>query len=170
MKKREVRLYNMIIPVWLLWMFLPLFPWVLPVTLLGNLLIDTAVLFCALLFLKCKDKGRLLKRLWWRVWLRGFAADAIGVAWLLLALILYEAGGRDAFWIPWLVPVMYNPFAHPAAFLWTLAAVVLSGVCIYRFDRKAFQETPGLTPREAHIVALSLAIVTAPWTFFIPVW
>ena len=80
MKKREVRLYNMIIPVWLLWMFFPLFPWVLPVTLLGNLLIDTAVLFCALLFLKCKDKGRLLKRLWWRVWLRGFAADAIVVA------------------------------------------------------------------------------------------
>ena len=77
MKKREVRLYNMIIPVWLLWMFFPLFPWVLPVTLLGNLLIDTAVLFCALLFLKCKDKGRLLKRLWWRVWLRGFAADCI---------------------------------------------------------------------------------------------
>ena len=65
---------------------------------------------------------------------------------------------------------MYNPFAHPAAFLWTLAAVVLSGVCIYRFDRKVFQETPGMTPREAHIVALSLAIVTAPWTFFIPVW
>ena len=60
---------------------------------------------------------------------------------------------------------------HPyLAILAAMAAGVLSGVCIYRFDRKAFQETPGLTPREAHIVALSLAIVTAPWTFFIPVW
>ena len=65
---------------------------------------------------------------------------------------------------------MYDPFEHPAAFLWTLVAVVLSGVCIYFFDRKVLNETEGLTPREAHWIALFLAIVTAPWTFFIPVW
>lgn len=161
MKTREMRLYNMILPVWLLWIF----PQVWLVILPGNLLVDVLVVFFALLALKRKDKGRLLKRLWWRVWLRGFAADAIGVAWLLLVLILY-----DAFRMTWLGPVMYDPFAHPAAFLWTLAAVALSGVCIYFFDRKVLHETDGLTSREVHRIALSLAIVTAPWTFFIPAW
>lgn len=161
MKTREMRLYNMILPVWLLWIF----PQVWLVILPGNLLVDVLVVFFVLLALKRKDKGRLLKRLWWRVWLRGFAADAIGVAWLLLALILY-----DAFRMTWLGPVMYDPFAHPAAFLWTLAAVALSGVCIYFFDRKVLHETDGLTSRETHRIALSLAIVTAPWTFFIPAW
>lgn len=161
MKTREMRLYNMILPVWLLWIF----PQVWLVILPGNLLVDVLVVFFALLALKRKDKGRLLKRLWWRVWLRGFAADAIGVAWLLLVLILY-----DAFKMTWLGPVMYDPFAHPAAFLWTLAAVALSGVCIYFFDRKVLHETDGLTSRETHRIALSLAIVTAPWTFFIPAW
>lgn len=169
MRRREIRLYNMIIPVWLLWMFAPLFPWVLPVTLLGNLLIDTAVLFCTLLALGRRDKRRVMKRMWWRIWWRGFAADAAGVGWLLATLTLYEMGGRDAFWLPWLGPVMYNPFAHPIAFLWTLAAVAISGVCIYFFDRKILRETPALTDREAHVIALALAVVTAPWTFFIPV-
>lgn len=93
----------------------------------------------------------------------------MGVGWLLAALTLYEMGGRDAFWLPWLGPVMYNPFAHPIAFLWTLAAVAISGVCIYFFDRKILRETPALTDREAHVIALALAVVTAPWTFFIPV-
>lgn len=41
--------------------------------------------------------------------------------------------------------------------------------CIYHFDRKVLRETERVTPWEAHIIALSLAIVTAPWTFFIPV-
>ena len=166
MKDCEVRLYNAIFPVWLLWL---LFPWMWLVILPGNLLIDVLVVFIALLALKRQDKGRLMKRLWWRVWLRGFAADAIGVGWLLLALVLYEAGGRDAFWLSWLGPVMYNPFVHPVAFLWTAAAVAISGVCIYFFDRQALRETSGLTERESHIIALALAIVTAPWTFFIPV-
>lgn len=161
MKTREVRLYNMLLPVWLLWIF----PQVWLVILPGNLLIDVLVVFFALLALKRTDKSRLLRRLWWRVWLRGFAADAVGVAWLLLALILH-----DAFRMTWLRPVLYDPFAHPVAFLWMLAAVALSGVCIYFFDRKVLREAPGLTPREAHVIALALAIVTAPWTFFIPAW
>ena len=84
MEKREIRLYNMILPLWLLWIF----PQVWLILLPGNLLIDTEVLLCALLALRRPDKGRLMKRLWWRIWWRGFAADAAGVAWLLLALIL----------------------------------------------------------------------------------
>lgn len=166
---RETRLYNAVIPLWLLWMFPTLFPWVLPVTLLGNLLIDGAVLFCALLALGRRDKGRLMRYLWWRVWWRGFAADAAGVAWLLLALILWEmnVGRRRAFWQKWLEGVMGDPFSHPVAFLWTLAAVAIAGVCIYYLDKKPMRAA-GLTDREAHRAALALAIVTAPWTFFLP--
>ena len=167
MRRSEIRLYNMIIPVWLLWMFLPLFPWVLPVTLLGNLLIDTAVLFCTLLALGRRDKRRVMKRMWWRIWLRGFAGDAAGVGWLLL-------GAFSAVWIPdsgWAEAVnhvMYDPLGHPAAFLWTLVGVVLSGVCIYAMDRVTLEWEGDLTDREARTAALTLAIVTAPWTFFIP--
>ena len=110
MEKREIRLYNMILPLWLLWIFPHVWLLILP----GNLLIDTEVLLCALLALRRPDKGRLMKRLWWRIWWRGFAADAAGVAWLLLALILWDmnVGRRRAFWQKWLEGVMGDPFSH----------------------------------------------------------
>ena len=161
MEKREIRLYNMILPLWLLWIFPQVWFLLLP----GNLLIDTEVLLCALLALRRPDKGRLMKRLWWR----GFAADAAGVAWLLLALILWDMNvcRRRAFWQKWLEGVMGDPFSHPVAFLWTLAAVAIAGVCIYYLDKKPMRAA-GLTDREAHRAALALAIVTAPWAFLIP--
>ena len=169
MMKREVRVYNMIIPLWLLWLFPPLFPWVLPVILLGNLAIDTAVLSLALKAMRRTDREQLMEHLWWRIWWRGFAADAAGMAWLFLALILWEMsfGHRPTFWQKWLGFVMGDPFGHPVALLWTLTAVAIAGVCIYRLDRKALRSA-GLTGREAHRAALALAIITAPWTFLIP--
>ena len=165
MEKREIRLYNMILPLWLLWIFPQVWFLLLP----GNLLIDTEVLLCALLALRRPDKGRLMKRLWWRIGWRGFAADAAGVAWLLLTLILWDmnVGRRRAFWQKWLEGVMGDPFSHPVAFLWTLAAVAIAGVCIYYLDKKPMRAA-GLTDREAHRAALALAIVTAPWAFLIP--
>lgn len=165
MEKREIRLYNMILPLWLLWIFPQMWLLLLP----GNLLIDTEVLLCALLALRRPDKGRLMKRLWCRIWWRGFAADAAGVAWLLLALILWDmnVGRRRAFWQKWLEGVMGDPFSHPVAFFWTLAAVAIAGVCIYHLDKKPMRAA-GLTDREAHRAALALAIVTAPWAFLIP--
>ena len=110
-----------------------------------------------------------MEHLWWRIWWRGFAADAAGVAWLRLALILWDmnVGRRRAFWQKWLEGVMGDPFSHPVAFLWTLAAVAIAGVCIYYLDKKPMRAA-GLTDREAHRAALALAIVTAPWAFLIP--
>ena len=63
-----------------------------------------------------------------------------------------------------------NAFLHPVAFLWMLAGVALAGVCIYRFDKRAMKECELLTQREKHVVALTMAIVTAPWLFFIPLY
>lgn len=163
MKRCGVRLYNMILPVWLLWILPPVWLIILP----ANLLIDTAVLFCALLALRRRDKRHVMKRMWWRIWWRGFAGDAVGVGWLLL-------GAFSAVWVPgsaWAEAVnhvMYDPLGHPAAFLWTLVGVALSGVCIYAMDRVTLEWEGELTDREARVTALTLAIVTAPWTFFIP--
>ena len=48
--------------------------------------------------------------------------------------------------------------------------MALAGVCIYFFDKRVMGKCDLLTDRERHLVALSLAVVTAPWTFFIPTY
>ena len=76
MEKKPVRLYNILLPIWLLWIF----PQVWLVLLPGNLLIDCAVLLLALAALRCTGKKAVLRRVWWRLWLNGFLADGAGVA------------------------------------------------------------------------------------------
>ena len=48
--------------------------------------------------------------------------------------------------------------------------MALAGVCIYFFDKRAMGSCELLDDRQRHVVALAMAIVTAPWLFFIPVY
>lgn len=162
--KRPVRLYNVIFPIW----FLFLVPAVWLVALPGNLIIDCAVVLLTLLALKHADKKAVLRHAWWRVWLLGFAADFVGVLFLLPSMFML--GYLPEPWDTWLQPVMYNPFKSWLAFAVTLIAVALSGVCIYFFDRRALRSCPALDDRQRHIVCLTLAVATAPWLFFIPTY
>ena len=162
--KREHRLYNVIFPIWML----VLFPQVWLIVIPGNLLVDCLLLLLTLLALKHRDKGGVVKQLWWKFWLLGFAADAIGGAWMLLGWLLAVPFG--SWWESSVGHIMHNAFAHPAAILWTLVGVALAGVCIYCFDKKAMGRCDLLTPREKHIIALTMAVVTAPWLFFIPMY
>ena len=161
---KKTRLYNVIFPIWMLF----LFPQVWLIALPGNLLIDCAVVLCTLMALKHTQKKAVLRQVWWKIWLLGFAADFVGVAVLLPAMFLTSAVSKDV--RPFIEPVMYNCWKSPLAFLWTAAAVALSGACIYFFDRRAMRSCTHLTDRERHLTALSLSIITAPWMFFIPTY
>lgn len=167
--KKQTRLYNIILPIWLLLLFPQLLVFVIP----GNLIVDCLVLLIALAALRHQGKGAVLKRLWWKFWLLGFAADAIGVLWMVLGLLpgwLWYDTPIGALWADTVGHISHNAFVHPAAFLWTLAGAALAGACIYFFDKKAMANCDQLTGREKRIIALTMAIVTAPWLFFIPVY
>lgn len=173
--KKTVRLYNILLPVWLLWIYPPMWLVILP----GNLAIDCAVLILALLALGCTAKRAVAGRVWWKIWLLGFLADAVGLVWMLLGLLPPILGTWDrvgepsalvSAWENTVGHITHNAFVHPAAFLWTLAGVALAGLCIYGFDRRVFRGVPELTDREGRTLALALAVVTAPWLFFIPVY
>ena len=157
--KRTVRLYNILLPIWLLWIF----PQVWLIVLPGNLAIDCAVLLLTLLALGCTAKQAVLRRVWWRVWLNGFLADAAGVVWMLLGLLPIQW----AWWEESISGIMGRPFRSPLSLFWTLAGVALAGVCIYFLDRRALRRCPELEPRQQHIAALALAIGTAPWLFLL---
>ena len=161
---KKTRLYNVIFPVWMLF----LFPGVWLIALPGNLFIDCAVVLLTLLSLKHTQKWAVLKKIWWKIWLLGFAADFVGVAVLWPAVSLSSAVSEKI--RPLIEPVLYNCWKSPLALLWTAAAVALSSWAIYCFDKHTMASCEQLTARERHIVALTLAIATAPWTFFIPMY
>ena len=161
MKRRDKRLYNVILPLWLLLAVPPLVLLVIP----ANLAVDCLVLLLTLAWMKRGEKAAVLRRLWWKFWLLGFAADAVGAAWMFLGVL---PGIKLTWWSDTVGRIMYNAFSHPAALLWTLAGVVLAGVCIYFFDRRAMASCALLTARERHQIALSMAVFTAPWLFFVP--
>lgn len=167
--KKDVRLYNVIFPIWMMF----LFPQVWLIALPGNLVIDVLVLAVTLRALKHPQPWAVVKQLWWKFWLLGFLSDFVGVAALLPTLfagtLLQEIPALE--WLyDQIAPVMHNPFLSPVAFLWTLAAVGLAGYCIYRFDKRAMRACTLLSEVEQHKIALSMAIVTAPWLFFIPMY
>ena len=164
MERQTTRLYNILLPIWLLW----LFPQTWLVILPGNLLIDCAVLLLALLVLGCPAKKAVLGRAWWRLWRNGFLADAAGVVWLAAGMFLAAYGGD--WWAEALASVAGSPFRTPAALLWTLAGVAAAGACIYVLDRRALRRCPELSPRQVHRAALALAVVTAPWLFLVPMY
>ena len=161
---KQTRLYNVIFPIWMLF----LFPQIWLIALPGNLLIDCAVLLLTLLALKHTHKQAVLKKIWWKIWLSGFAADFVGVAVLFPAMVLTSAVSKEM--RPLIEPVMYNCWKSPIALLWTAAAVALAGWSIYCFDKRAMASCEQLSDRERLIAALTLAIVTAPWMFFIPTY
>ena len=170
--KRETRLYNVIFPIWIL-MFWPSPP-VFLVTLFGNLAIDCGVVTLTLLALRHSAKGAVLRRCWWKVWLYGFLSDVIGAVWLAAGLFgawALDADGTAAGWVrDFAMAMTLNPFRYPLALAWTAVGTAVAGVCIYFFDRRAFRHIPELDGRQSHILALTLALVTAPWLFFIPIY
>ena len=164
--KKQVRLYNVLFPIWLLCIF----PQVWLVLLPGNQLIDCLVLTGALFVLKCRSKWAVVRQLWWKFRLLGFLADFVGVLWMMLALSIVSNAEAHSWWYDSLSYAMHNPFGHPAAFLWTLAAVALAGYCIYRFDKRAMKNCVLLSEGEKRKIALSMAVITTPWLFFIPMY
>lgn len=163
MKLRH-RLYNVIFPIWLIWLFPPILVLVAP----ANLAVDCLVLALTLSALKHPDKKGVLKALWWKVWLLGFGADLVGAGWMYLGLWLADV--LPGQWWDAGFHLAYAPFLHPASLLWTLAGVALAGGCIYLFDRCVMNRCPLLTRAQARTGALVLAVVTAPWLFFLPLY
>ena len=159
----SVKLCNVLFPIWILIFF----PQVLAIVIPGNLIVDAAVLLIALAAMRHRAKGAVLRRCWWKVWLLGFAADLIGAAWMVLGWFVTS-------WVPSLDSslgkILYNPFGHPAAFLWTAAGVAIAGWFIFLLDRRVFRSVPELTSRQSTRLALTFAIATAPWLFFLPLY
>ncbi len=169
MKKRETKLYNVIFPVWLLYF---LYPPAWLISLPANFLIDSLVLVLAMKCLGITEKWGKYKKAILKVWGLGFLADLIGAVWLFLpGFILNSLSPTKAhewFYHNLYAPVFFHPFSSLAGFLWVALGVALAGLLVYIFNLKISFKKLNLEAKQKKRLALSLAICTAPYLFFLP--
>ena len=163
--RKEVRLYNLLFPIWLL-LFIPSWLWLLLIP--ANYLLDRVVLRWSLGDLA--EKGLFCRRHTWKICIAGFFADFLGGALMVGLFVLSALTDTEAerpFMDDLVFAVGFNPFSHPAAFVFVLLAVALTGAVIFLLDRWILKRA-GLAVEKAKHAALMLAVITAPYLFFFP--
>ncbi len=167
MNKNNVKVYNVIFPIWLLW----LFPVTWIVILPANFIIDLIVVVLTLRFLKEQNIKTITKSIILKVWIFGFLADFIGTGLMLLSnLIDFDYNTRVGKW--WYDnitnAVSYNPYRSIFAVIWVTLCVIITALAIYLFNYKFVLRKSSIEDSQKKKLALSLAIFTAPYTFLIP--
>ena len=159
-KNKEIKFYNVMFPVWLLFIFPMTWLFVIP----ANFIIDSLVLLFGMYLLRTEEKLSLYKKTIFWVFLFGFAADILGGI-VLLATQFVES---DGFFYEYLTgPVAMNPFDNIYALLYTCLAVVVSAVLIYIFNR--FISFRKISDKKTkRVLSLILAVITAPYLFLVP--
>lgn len=162
---KQIKLNNVIFPIWML-IFIP--P-VIFIALIGNFIIDSLVLVACFYIFKLANRQKSLKKFYKRtilkVWFFGFLADIIG-ALLLLAITMF--GGVSELAYDFISAVSYDPFSNIYAVLVIIVAMFISTFFIFIFNY-LFTLRKVIDDEKIKIkVALTIAILTIPWTFLIP--
>ncbi|WFD09448.1 hypothetical protein [Tepidibacter hydrothermalis] len=161
---KQVKLYNLIFPIW----FLLFFPPVIFITLIGNLIIDSLVIIACFFMFKLGNTQNNLKTFYKKNILSvlgfGFLADIIG-ALLLFILVICEVVE-----LPYELSsaISYDPFSHPLAVIIILFAMLISTIFIFIFNYK-FTFSKEIEDQKLRLkVSISIALLTIPWTFLLP--
>lgn len=153
--KKEIRLYNILFPVWML-VWWPSWLWLILIPL--NYGVDALVLHLSLP--RDADRRAFGRKNAWKICLAGFLSDFLGSA-LLFALYVMDLSGDFSYHIA------YDPFGSIPALLTALAAAALSAGAIFLLDRWILRRA-GLDAEGARRAARNLAIFTAPYLFLFP--
>lgn len=142
--KKDIRLFNVIFPLWLLLLAPQAWLIVLP----GNFLIDSAVLLISLLILKIGEKKQWYKQYILKIYAFGMLSDIIGSVYLLLMMTIFDVGSLR--------------FEN----ILTFSALILSAVLIFVFNY--FVTFRKIEKELRFRLSMVFAIVTAPYTFIVP--
>ena len=156
---KTVRLYNVMFPIWMI-LFLPskLWLWVIP----ANFIIDSIVLYFG-----TKDWS-IVRNHSWKTCIIGFVCDFIGALILLGLLIFSDHLDSESFFANAVYDMSMNPFKNIFALLILLAVVALVGYLIYVMNRWMLRKFTKLDENTIHHACLLLAVITAPWLYFLP--
>ncbi len=168
MDKKRIKLYNIGFPFWIM-MWLPGIWWILLIPL--DYILDYLVLFSSTGQLDSRKE--FCRKNTWKICLAGFVSDLAGGLFMLAVLLLssqtveyLNREAREAF-AGFSSSLMFAPLHHPLALAVTVLGILIAAVLIFLLDRRILSRA-GLPATLAVRAALRLAVVTAPYTFLIP--
>lgn len=163
--RKSTKLYNIIFPIW----FLLFFPPVILLTLAGNYIVDSLVIIVCFSVYKLVNSGFNLNTFYkesiLKVWGYGFLADIIGAV-ILFVLGLF--GDRFGLSYELTSAICYDPFSNYLAVIIILGSIAVSAIFIFLFNYKYSFKNLIEEKTLRFKIALTIAIVTAPWTFMLP--
>lgn len=170
--KKEVKLYDIIFPTYMLLIF----PMVWAIILPANFIVDSIVILILFKILKCENIFKKYKQVIVKVWLIGLLADLIGALLLLifsqglyaLAGVFPESSNFNVTLLGISQCINYFPFKNIFSFLITFLAIAISGFFIYHFNMKKSFKNLDLSFKEKKKVALGMAIITSPYLVLLP--
>ncbi len=172
--KKNIRLYNMILPPYLLMVFVP---WLAALCLIGNFIIDSIVLLIISLIVFKRVNGEFYKKNILKVWLFGFAGDFVGILFLFIGsnigyFYINSHSNENGLFFP-IMEGLNNVTNHAYAvntysYVFIAIAIFVAAIAIFLFDYFiAFRKTK-LTKKQKFLSSLAFAVFTAPYTFLIP--
>ena len=130
----------------------------------ANFVIDSIVVLLAAHYI-CRGKAKeIWKKSIIKVFIFGFLSDFVGAGFLTGGLLLSNYCELTAF------EEACNGPQSLGGFLVLLIAVAISAICIYLADHKIAFKKLGIEDAEKKKLALAMAIATAPYTFFLPLY
>lgn len=142
--KKEIRLYNVLFPFWMLL----LFPVVWAIVIPGNFVVDSAVLIVSMICFKTESKKEFYKKNILKIFVFGMISDIVGASYMLVMMLVFEVGRMgDELYL-------------------TLPGLLISAVCIFVLNYFLTFRKYDKSTRLRY--ALVFAIVTAPYTFLVP--
>ena len=162
---KEIKLYNVIFPVWFLLIFPPIWLIIIPL----NLIIDSIIVYICMKKNNVNDIKEKLKKIIFKVVCFGFLADIIGGIFMYASVFL-EIFVEDSKWLVdnLINPVMFNPFSSVFGLIYTILAMMISSILIYIFNYKYTFNKIELDDKIKKRISLVLAIVTTPILFLLP--
>ena len=146
MKKKDVRLYNVLFPMWMLMTLPTIWYIVIP----GNFLIDSLVLIIAMRVLNVEYRMEFYQRHILSVFFFGFLSDILAAVPMWLSMYFLEDLG--------------GPYGDSP--LLTVPGVILAAALIWVFNYFiSFRKCDKPLRKK---LALTFAVATAPYTFLIP--
>lgn len=166
MNNKKITLFNIFFPIWMILFFPP----IIFATLGINFIVDSFVILLTVYRLKIDASKDIYKSSILKVWGFGFLADIISALLLLGTNIIVDKLRLDTFSVlnTMTQGIFRNPFSHILSLLYMLLIITISGLLIYLFNKKFVFNDMDIEQSEMHIICLSLAIITAPWTFLLP--